>query len=113
MMDIKEIADELDPVKKLAEMENRLHESSMEVSKLKRENIGLKNALDVTVEKTGELYAGLFQMVRKIVATKGESLGKSQKEITQMTVDTIKAYLEKKVDYALIDKLLKELEEGE
>lgn len=59
-------------------------------------------------------FAGLFMAVRKrVVEPKGIELGKTQEEITQMTLDTMGVYLAEKVNYDEVEKLLEDLNEKE
>ena len=57
-------------------------------------------------------FAGLFMAIRKrVVEPKGIELGKTQEEITQMTLDTMGVYLAEKVDYDEVEKLLEDVNE--
>ena len=57
-------------------------------------------------------FAGLFMAIRKrVVEPKGIELGKTQEEITQMTLDTMGVYLSTKVDYDEVEKLLEDVNE--
>lgn len=69
----------------------------------------LEEELYLAEEKLGEVFAGFFLHIRtKIVEPKGLELGKTSKEITQMTLETIDLYLKEKVDYAEVERLLEE-----
>lgn len=72
----------------------------------------LEEELFLAEEKIGELFAGLFTAIRKrVVEPKGLELGKTSKEITQMTLETMDLYLREKVDIVEVEKLISEVEE--
>lgn len=63
------------------------------------------------IARAERVYAGFFMHIRtKIVEPKGKELGKTDKEISQMTVDTINVYLNEKFDEDAANAFLKELE---
>lgn len=83
-------------------------EELKELKDVREKNKELENNLDKVEGKCGELFAVLFTVIRNnTVLPKGEELGKSQIEITQMTVKTIDALIEK-IDYEKVRDLLKE-----
>ena len=80
-----------------------------ELKNLMYENEELKKSLEELEEEFGEVYGALFLIVRnRVVQPKGIELGKSDKEITKITIDTIDAYIEKHVNYEEVLKILKQ-----
>lgn len=72
----------------------------------------LYNALNTVIERAGQLYAGFFMHIRQtMVEPKGKELGKTDKEISQMTVDSINVYLNEKLDMVEAKKYIDELDD--
>lgn len=71
-------------------------------------NKRLEKELYDAEEKVGELFGALFLVVRnKQVMPAGLQLGKTQEEITRMTVEVVDKIIEK-TDYEIVKKLLGE-----